>query len=165
MKLETLLKELNSKKNGTWFKIEWTTDLNGKLCAAAKREGHVVTKEVSTTVRKGIRYANMASVRERLISEGKFLVDPQDGSVHVFPEKLSWGEWVDGSDVLIKHKDQYYVRLYTSPNKPVVQYFLDGVAIAADELKKRGLLQPAYWNRENVEECMTLKVESVNKIY
>ena len=49
MKLETLLKELNNKKNGAWFKIEWTTDLNGKLCAAAKREGHVVTKNVSTT--------------------------------------------------------------------------------------------------------------------
>lgn len=165
MKLETLLKELNKKKNGTWFKIEWTTNLNGKLCAAAKREGHVVTKEVSTTVRKGIHYANMASVRKRLISEGKFLVDPETGETYVFPEKLSWGEWVDGSDVLIKHKDQYYVRLYTSPNKPKVKYFLDGAEIAADELKKKDLLQSAYWNRENVEECMTLKVDSVNKIY
>lgn len=165
MKLEALLKALNGKKNGVWFKIEWTTNLNGKLCAAAKREGHVVTKDVSTTVRKGIRYANMASVRERLISEGKFLVDPETGKTYVFPEKLSWGEWVDGSDVLIKHKEQYYVRLYTSPNKPIVQYFLNGVAITAEELKKRGILQPAYWNRENVEECMTLKVDSVNKIY
>jgi hypothetical protein len=107
----------------------------------------------------------MASVKQRLISEGKFLVDPLDGSVHVFPEKLSWGEWVDGSDVLIKHKDQYYVRLYTSPNKPKVQYFLDGVAIAASELKKTGLLQPAYWASDGVSECMTLKVDSVNKIY
>ena len=165
MKLETLVKTLNEKKNGTWFKIEWTTDLNGKMCAAAKREGHVVTKNVSTTVRKGIRYANMASVRERLISEGKFLVDPETGESHVFPEKLSWGEWVDGSDILIKHKEQYYVRLYTSPNKPTIQYFLDGVAIAASELQKLNILQPAYWTRENVEECMTLKVESVNKIY
>ena len=165
MKLETLVKELNSKKNGTWFKIEWTTDLNGKLCAAAKREGYIVTKEVSTTVRKGIRYANMASVRERLISEGKFSVDPETGEICVFPDKLSWGEWVDGSNVLIKHKEQYYVRLYTSPNKPKVQYFLDGIAIAAEELKNKGLLQPAYWARENVEECMTLKVDSVNKIY
>lgn len=165
MKLEALLKALNNKKNGVWFKMEWTTDLNSKLCAAAKREGHVVTKHVSTTVRKGIRYANMASVRERLISEGKFLVDPETGKTYVFPEKLSWGEWVEGSDVLIKHKEQYYVRLYTSPNKPKVQYFLNGVAIAAEELQKRGLLQPAYWNRENVEECMTLKVDSVNKIY
>ena len=165
MKLETLLKELDKRRNGAWFKIEWTTDLNGKLCAAAKREGHVVTKNVSTTVRKGIRYANMASVRQRLISEGKFLVDPKTGETYVFPEKLSWGEWVDGSDVLIKHKDQYYVRLYTSPNKPIVNYFLDGVHISAQELKNKGLLQPAYWNRENVEECMTLKVDNVVKIY
>lgn len=165
MKLEALLKELNKKKNGAWFKIEWTTDLNGKLCAAAKREGRVVTKKVSTTVRKGIRYANMSSVRKRLISEGKFHVDPKTGETHVFSEALSWGEWVDGSDVLIKHKDQYYVRLYTSPNKPKVQYFLDGIAIAAEELKKLELLQPAYWNRENVEECMTLKIDSVSRIY
>ena len=165
MQLEKLIKELNNKKNGTWFKVEWITNLNGKLCAAAKRDGHIVTKKVSTTVRKGIRYANMASVRERLISEGKFLVDPQTGETHVFPEKLSWGEWVDGSDFLITHKDQYYVRLYTSPNKPIVQYFLDGASITADDLKKRGLLQPAYWNRENVEECMTLKVSSISKIY
>lgn len=165
MKLETLLKELNGKKNGVWFKIEWTTDLNGKLCAAAKRAGHVVTKEVSTTVRKGIRYANMASVRERLISEGKFLVDPETGKTYVFPEKLSWGEWVDGSDVLIKHKDQYYVRLYTSPNKPKVKYFLDGEVITANDLKERGILQPAYWNRENVEECMTIKVNNIVKVY
>lgn len=165
MKLENLVKELNAKKNGTWFKIEWTTDLNGKMCAAAKRAGHVVTKNVSTTVRKGIRYANMASVRERLISEGKFLVDPETGESYVFPEKLSWGEWVEGSDILIKHKEQYYVRLYTSPNKPAIQYFLDGVAITANELKNMNILQPAYWTRENVEECMTLKIESVNKIY
>lgn len=165
MKLEKLLKELNGKQNGAWFKIEWTTDLNGKLCAAAKRAGHVVQKDVSATVRKGIRYANMASVRERLISEGKFLVDPETGEIHVFPDQLSWGEWVEGSDVLIKHKDRYYVRLYTSPNKPSVRYFLDGVAIAADELREKGLLQPSYWNHANVEECMTLKVESVNKIY
>jgi hypothetical protein len=165
MKLETLVKTLEGKKNGTWFKVEWTTDLNGKLCAAAKRQGHVVTKKVATTVRKGVRYANMASVRDRLISEGKFLVDPQTGDTHVFPEKLSWGEWVEGSDILIKYKDKYYVRLYTSPNKPKVQYFLDGIAIAAEELKKLNLLQPAYWSRENVEECMTLKVESINKIY
>jgi hypothetical protein len=165
MKLETLLKELNSKRNGAWFKIEWTTNLNSKLCAAAKREGHIVTKNVATTVRKGIRYANMATVRQRLISEGKFSVDPETGETCVFPDKLSWGEWVDGSDVLIKHKEQYYVRLYTSPNKPIIQYFLDGIAITAEELKKRGLLQSAYWTRENVEECMTLKVDSVNKIY
>ena len=165
MKLENLLKELNKKQNGAWFKIEWTSDLNGKLCAAAKREGHVVTKHVSTTVRKGIRYANMRTARERLISEGKFLVDPQTGQTHVIPDKVSWGEGVNGSNVLIKHKDQYYVRLYTSPNKPRIQYFLDGLAITAEELKTKGLLQPAYWNRDNVDECMTLKVDNVNKIY
>lgn len=165
MKLEKLLQELNSKKNGTWFKIEWITDLNSKMCAAAKREGHIVTKEVSTTVRKGIRYANMATVRAKLISEGKFLEDPLTGEIHVFPDKLSWGEWVEGSDVLIKHKDQYYVRLYTSPNKPKIQYFLDGVAIAIEDLKKKNIMQPAYWNSEGVSDCMTLKVDSIQKIY
>lgn len=165
MKLEELLKMLNGKKNGTWFKIEWTSDLNGKLCAAAKRDGHIVTKNVSTTVRKGIRYANMASVKKRLIADGKFLVDPETNEIHVFPEKLSWGEWVDNSGVLIKHKEQYYVRLYTSPNTPRVQYFLDGVAIAAEELKNKGLLQPAYWNREDIQECMTIKASNINKIY
>jgi hypothetical protein len=165
MKLETLVKQLNAKQNGAWFKIEWTTDLNGKMCAAAKRGGNVVAKNVSTTVRKGIRYANMASVRERLISEGKFLVDPLDGKVHVFPEELSWGEWVEGSDVLIKHKEQYYVRLYTSPNKPIIKYFLNGTEISADELRNRGILQPAYWSREHINECMTLKVENVDRIY
>ena len=165
MKLETLVKKLNEKKNGAWFKVEWSSDLGSKLCASAKREGVIVTKNVSTTVRKGIRYANMASVRKRLISEGKFLVDPKTGETHVFPEKLSWGEWVEGSDILIRHKGQYYVRLYTSPNKPHVQYFLNGSAISADELKKRNVLQPAYWNREEANECLTLKVFSVNKIY
>ena len=47
MKLETLVKRLGEKKNGAWFKIEWRSDLNSKLCAAAKRSGHVVIKEVS----------------------------------------------------------------------------------------------------------------------
>lgn len=165
MKLENLVKALEEKRNGTWFKIEWTSDLNGKMCAAAKRSGHVVTKQVSTTVRKGIHYANIASVKKRFISEGKFVVDPQDGQVYILPEKLSWGEWVEGSNILIKHKEQYYVRLYTTPNKPKVQYFLDGVAIAANELKNKGIMQPAYWNHENVEEVLTLKVDNVNKIY
>ena len=165
MQLEALVKELGKKKNGVWFKVEWTSDLNSKMCAAAKKQGHVVTKTVSTTVRKGIRYANIASVRERFISEGKFLVDPQTGETHIFPEKLSWGEWVEGSDTLIKHKDQYYVRLYTSPNKPVIQHFLDGVAIAAEELKKLGVMQPSYWSGDTLNECMTIKVDNVNKIY
>jgi hypothetical protein len=105
------------------------------------------------------------TVKDRLISEGKFLVDPKTGQTHVIPDKLSWGEWVDGSNILIKHKDQYYVRLYTSPNKPRIQYFLDGIAITAEELKNKGLLQSAYWNRDNVDECMTLKIDNVNKIY
>ena len=165
MQLEALVKELNKKKNGVWFKVEWMSDLNSKMCAAAKKQGHIVTKQVSTTGRKGIRYANIASVRERFIAEGKFLVDPHTGETHIFPEKLSWGEWVDGSDVLIRHKDQYYVRLYTSPNKPAVQYFLDGVAIAAEELKKLGVMQPAYWSNDTLGECMTIKVDNVSKIY
>lgn len=165
MKLEALVKELDKKKSGVWFKIEWISDLNSKMCAAAKKQGHIVTKQVSTTVRKGIRYANIASVRERLIAEGKFLVDPKTGESHIFPEKLSWGEWVDGSNILIKHKDQYYVRLYTSPNKPAVQYFLDGVAVAAEELKKLGIMQPAYWSNDTLGECMTIKVDNVSKIY
>lgn len=165
MKLEQLLKELSNKQNGSWFKVDWISNLENKLSAAAKREGKSVTKQVTTTVRKGIRYANIASVKSRLISEGKFLVDPKTGETHVFPDKLKWGEWVEGSDVLIKHKEQYYVRLYTSPNKPKIQYYLDGVEITAEKLRDLNILQPAYWKHESLEECMTLKVENIKKVY
>lgn len=166
MKLNDLLKELGTKRNGQFFKMKWISNLENSVCAAAKKTGVVVTKEVISTVRKGIRYGNIKSVKEKFIQKGEFSIDPFTGEVVIFPEKMHWGEYVEGlENLIIKHNNNYYVRLYTTPNKSNVRYFLNGQEISKEDLQKTGILRNSYWTRKPVEECMTLRVDSIQKIY
>ena len=166
MKLQVLLDSLKVKQNGSWFKVRWLTNLDRYMCAACKKSGQIVTKEVTTTVRKGIEYANIKHVREELIAKGNYTIDPQTGEVMVFPDSLRWGEYVEGYEgLLIKHKDKFYVRFYTSPNRAKVTYFLNGEEVTKEELREKQILINSYWTKDSVEDCMTVTVDNIQEVY
>ena len=57
-----ILKELDKKQNGSYFKIQYMTDINNKVSAVFR--GHNVTKLTTMSVRKGIYYENLKSVKQ-----------------------------------------------------------------------------------------------------
>ena len=60
-----ILKELDAKQNGAYFKIQYMTDINSKVSAAFR--GHNVTKLTTMSVRKGVSYDNLKSVKQAKI--------------------------------------------------------------------------------------------------
>ena len=166
MKIEELVKILNKKNNGSFFKIHWTTNLNNKQTAKSKNNGDLILKDTFATVRKGVEYKNIKHVQEILMSKGQYKIDPITGKPEVFSECMSWGNWVDGYEgLLIENKGKVYVRLYTSPNKPNSKYFLNGKEVSKDELKKLGVMQKSYWNKSEPTDCMTVKIKNIKEIY
>lgn len=143
--------------NGTWFKMGFVSDV--PMIAQAKRDGHVVLKCTETTVRKGVSYKNLKSVKAR-IETGEVL----DGS-------LKWGTWIPGHEgVFLEHTDksgQYkqYLRVYTSPNKPKVTYVVDGKVMKKEDVMKLGYVQNSYWNKpDSPTECFTVNTANIQYI-
>lgn len=158
MNINMIIAKLANKNKGSFFKCEWIGDLPVKT--AYKKQGIVAHKETHATVRYGIRYANMKSVQQKVV-EGKNLT-----------HELSWGLWVPGKEgILIQHTNKVgetnlYLRLYTTPNKAKVQYYVNGKPISKDELIKLGYVQDSYWkkNNENID-CFTVNVTNIKEIY
>lgn len=167
MTVKELLKILETRNNGSFIKIHWISDLGNKQAAKSKDNGDIIQKDTITTIRKGIEYTNIKTVREALIKKGQYeIVDPQTGKIEVISKSLPWGNWVDGYEgLLIENKGEVYVRLYTSPNKPNSKYFLNGKEISKDELKELGIMQKSYWNKSEPTDCMTVKIKNIKEIY
>lgn len=64
MNKNMLIAKLQNKNRGQWFTLSWISDLPVK--AMYKRDGVVVNKRTTATVRFGINYANMASVQAKV---------------------------------------------------------------------------------------------------
>lgn len=159
MNTNLLINKLSSKHNGTWFRMSWCTDV--PITANAKKAGVTVLKYTTATVRKGIKYSNIASVKEK-VAAGK--IDPK--------HELSWGQWKAGyAGLLIEHTNKQgiykeYVRLYGSPNKSNVQYFYNGRPITKEQLKDLGVVQASYWNKSSEpSECFTVCTANVQDIW
>ena len=153
MEIKAIMNKLQNKQRGSYFRIDWLSDV--PITAQAKREGHTVLKYSHNTCRYGIRYKNLKSVQEK-IANGKEVTG-----------ELPWGQFVPGYEgILIEHKGKHYIRLYTSPNKSQVTYFLNGRPIEPDELQKKGIVQNSYWNKgKEPLDCMTVKCENLQDIY
>lgn len=159
MNFNMLIDKVNRKKNGQFFKMSWCTDV--PVTAHSKRQGYKVYKTTTATVRKGIHYANIASVKARGIDLST-------------PRELPWGNWhPDYKGLIIEHtsKDEKYnryIRLYSTPNRPIVQYFLNGQPIDKISLEKMGIVQNSYWAKgkdETPHECFTVKIENIEEVY
>ena len=154
MNTNMIIAKLNSKQKGSWFRVSWISDV--PITAQAKRNGHTVLKFTKGTMRFGISYSNLKNVRDKVENGTKEL-----------KHELSWGQWKPGySGILIEHKGQDYVRLYTSPNKFHSDYFLDGKPIDVEELKKLGIVQNSVWNKsDNPPDCLTIKCGNIQEIW
>lgn len=160
MNINMMNETLKTIRKGTWFKLAYTSDL--PLTAKAKREGYVAYKRTQMTARYGISYMNMASTKRKMMLKAQ----QNDG---VYPEKheLSWGSWVPGHEgILIEHKNNKYLRIYTSPNKSKVEYYVNGQPITKAGLMTLGIIQNSYWNKkgDEVPDCLTIKVENIDSI-
>ena len=154
MNITTLLSKLSDKRNGQWFKIEWMTEV--PLTARAKKNNQVVLKYTHSTMRKGISYKNIKRVQLKKLQENK---------ENDF-EKLPWGNWNPTfPGLLIEHKDKTYVRLYTTPNKPKVTYYLNGRPIDVEKLKSLNIVPSGYFNKTEPADCITINVDNIQDIY
>ena len=156
MNTTMIINKLATKRNGQFFKISYASDL--PLTAKAKRDGVTVVKFTHATVRKGINYKNLKSVRAKHENDPAYFANPI---------QLPWGEWnPQHKGLLIEHKNQTYVRLYTSPNKSKSTYFLNGKAISLEDLKNVGVVQNSYWNKsDSPVDCLTLKAANIQDIW
>ena len=153
-----VLVKLSRIPNGTWFKMGYVSDV--PLLVSAQKAGHVVLKCTETTVRKGISYKNLKSVKTK-IAEGYEYVGGA----------LQWGHWKEGLEgLVIEHTDKSgkykeYLRVYTSPNKPKVTYVMDGKVVSEQEVKDSGFVKPSYWNKkETPTECFTVNMANIQYI-
>ena len=148
-----ILKELDAKQNGSYFKIQYMTDINSKVSAAFR--GHNVTKLTTMSVRKGVSYDNLKSVKQARIENDNM---------------RSYTPWYFHIDkMLLRHntKDQYYVALF--PNvfgKPQTIYMFDGMPITKKELQNKGVMQPSYWKQsEKTPTMITLGLDKIVQVY
>ena len=158
MNTNMILNKLNLKTKGQFFKLSYVSDL--PLTAAAKREGHNAYKVTTATVRYGINYSSQKAVQEKKAQAIASGATPSDYGT------LSWGTWKKGYEgVVIEHKGQNYIRLYSTPNKAKSRYFVDGVEVNLDALKNSGLIQNSYFNKSNEKPlAMTIKAENIQEI-
>lgn len=163
MNTQMIIDRLNQKQNGSFFNVHTVSDI--KLTAAAQRANHHAYKETFMTVRKGINYKNMKAVKNKLalkVANGEITQYEADHMEH----PLAWGTWRKGCEgLVIEHKGQNYIRLYSSPNKAKSRYFLDGVEVTLDALKASGLVPPSYFNKSGEPmTAITLKAENIMSI-
>ena len=141
---------------GRWFKLSYVTDVT--LSAAGKKAGVTVLKRVVGTFRIGIDYANTKKVKDKVA----------DG--HVLMHKLPWGEYKAGSgNRIICHTNkngQYneYARLYSTPNKPRIQHYLNGVPISTENLMKTGYVPKSYFEQKESTGCYTINLNNIESI-
>lgn len=152
MNKNMLIAKLQNKNKGQWFTLSWISDLPIK--AMYKRDGIVVNKRTTATVRFGINYANMASVQAK-VEQG-----------YELKHDLPWGQWSPQyPGILIEHKGSEYLRVYNSPNKPRSEYFVNGKPVTIEMLRLLGYVQDSYWKRSSEKiDCFTVKVENIESI-
>lgn len=159
MNINMMMSKLNMKNKGQFFKVSWISDVPVK--AGFKKQGVTVNKLISITARYGIKYTNMKSVQMKA----------EKGEINLTHE-LPWGNWKSGYEgILIDHTNKAgeqntYLRLYTTPNKAEVSYFMNGKFISKAELISSGVVQDSYWKKDNSDiDCFTVNVRNIIGIF
>ena len=161
MNVNSIINALAKKNNGSFFHVEWTSTVT-KITAAAKRNGIVVTKKTSGSVRKGIDYKNQKKIIAKVENEGYELT-----------HTLKWGEWMTSyesrpvqNNVYIAHKGLVYIRLYPNPLvKFKSQYFVNGEPVDVNTLKNMGIIQNSYWDGNSQDaNALTIRAENIDVI-
>lgn len=152
MKLDKIIEEFSKKHNGAFVKVTWKSDLTKQMTDEAKRKGFIVTKEITSVVRKGVRG----------------VYEEQRGLQTLKIPPLQWGNYYRNSRTIIEHRGKYYVKLFTTYHQPKIQYYVNGVPLDRDEFEKYPLLKPSYWfnkDTKNMKDFMIIKIDNIEKIW
>ena len=153
-KQQQILKQLYSKHPGTYFRIQYYTDINNKVSAAYKGQ-YNVTKLTTMSIRIGISYDNTQKVINKRMAEG-----------YVPSNRTQFYTHID--KILLKHKEknQYYIAAFPNINgKPETQYMVNGVPIASKQLQELGIMQPSFWNSSDKPDFMTIGLDKIITVY
>ena len=110
---------MNWRKATHLPRITWASEVK----PAAVHKGVSLSKQVSATLKAGIDFANLSSVKSAI-------ANGERGEV----ESLPWGEW-EIFPFTILHKGNRYVRLYPSKaenQKPSTKFFADGAEVSRE---------------------------------
>lgn len=147
--------ELNKKRNGAYFTIQYYTDCNKQVSAAFK--GHNVTKLTTLSVRKGVDYNNLKAVKLKRAEH------PQEEAT---PRKC-WYSHID--KMLLQHKEKpntYYVALFPNPlTKARTIYMFNGIVVSKEKLKEMGVMQPSFWKEKEKPLMITLGLDKIVNVY
>lgn len=152
MKLEALIKKLNSYKAGTFVKITWERDISS---AKAKKQGISVTKECEGVVRVGINYNSLKALQGVERSEDR---------------KPSWFEHCqDTPKGIIQSKsdnDKKYLQVFTVPGSKIKSSIsmnneCDETSCTVDRLYEMGLITKAALSNGDELNTFTLNVENI----
>jgi hypothetical protein len=149
------LVELNKKRNGAYFTIQYYTDCNKQVSAAFK--GHNVTKLTTMSVRKGVDYNNLKAVKLKRAEK------PQEESI----QRKCWYFHID--KMLLQHKEKpntYYVALFPNPlTKARTMYMFNGIVVSKEKLKEMGVMQPSFWKEKEKPLMITLGLDKIVNVY
>ena len=142
---KTLLKIL-SAPNGSFQAVRFASIVK----PSAVHKNVKLEKKTSMTVRAGIDYANLATVREGIENGQRGEVKP-----------LPWGEW-ERFPYTITHKGNRYVRLYPLQGKVKTTFFVDGSPVSREYFS--GFLTPSESKKllsGDPPDCLTIKEENL----
>lgn len=101
---EIMINDIAKVKNGTFTRIRYVTDV--PVNALAKKSGVSIKKWVESTVRIGINYANLTSVKNRPKTDKNQVKVRVNNFVPYLGNKISYNT----------NTNDYYLNVFTTPN-------------------------------------------------
>lgn len=144
---------IENVKPGVFTRIKYKSDAS--VGAKAKKEGHTVTKIVSKTVRFGVNYFEIESVKEREAAR----TEPKKEYKPIYESLIP--------HTLYRHMDKgnLYVQFAIIPEggHTVTEWLIDGNPATLDEVKNSGYVINSYWNPGSgaPSEVQKIKLENV----
>ena len=153
-KQQKILNQLYSKHAGTYFKIQYYTDVNKQISACYKNQ-YNVTKLTTISIRIGISYDKTKRVINKRMAQGYIPSNRETFYYHL-------------DKILLKHRkeNKYYIAAFPNINgKPETQYLLNGKPISYQELKALNIMQPAFWKHKDKPDFMTIGLDKIINVY
>ena len=146
---------MENVKPGVFTRIKYKSDAS--LAAKAKKEGHTVTKIVGKTVRFGVNYFEIESVKEREAAR----TEPKKEMKQLYESLIP--------HTLYKHieKETLYVQFATVPegSHTETEWLIDGQPATLEQVKESGYVINSYWNHSGeAPEVQKIKLENVISI-
>ena len=143
---------IENVKPGTFTRIKYKSDAS--LSAKAKKEGHTVVKLVEKTVRFGVNYFEIESVKEREAAR----TEPKREMKQLYESLIP--------NTLYKHieKETLYIQFATVPEggHTNTEWLIDGNPATLDDVKNCGYVINSYWNKTgDAPEVQKIKLENV----